>query len=391
MLFHHCYCCPWSLKNYDPLKKLSAETLTLLVPGLLDGVAHLDRVPAQELPDLACFSCLLSRGKLRYFDKRDYYSYLFDYFSIDPQHSEFPAVAPVDYFYQHYPQGYSLQDQAGGVIERRWVMRADPCFMTPDRDQLVLLESDKIDLSYHEATQLIADINNFFQPFAEENFWQLELSPEISSPLSWFISSTQPMNIYSQPTSRVKGHSIKPFLLTGENQSSWLKLFNEIQMVLHQSEVNRQRRLQGKLPVNSVWFWGAGQFIAPFDKTSENNENIVFSNDPVVKGLSQLAHYKLHELPHNADELFIKTNMGCAVVVMDHLIESVREADVYAWIDLMKQFEKEWLEPIFSALKSGQLNQLILLSPTGIELKVTRRHLNHWWKRIQRYTHFMQK
>lgn len=370
---------------------MSAETLTLLVPGLLDGVAHLDKVPAQELPDLASFSCLLSRGKLHYFDKRDYYSYLFDYFSIDPQHSEFPAVAPVDYFYQHYPQGYSLQDQAGGVIENRWVMRADPCFMTPDRDQLVLLESDKIDLSYHEATQLIADINDFFQPFAEENFWQLELSPEISSPLSWFISSTQPINIHSRPTSWVKGHSIKPFLLTGDNQSSWLKLFNEMQMVLHQSEVNRQRRLQGKLPVNSVWFWGAGQIIGRSDKTCEDSENIVFSNDPVVKGLSQLAHYKLHKLPDNAEQLFTKTNRGSAVVVMDQLIESVRDADVYAWIDWMKQFEKEWLEPIFSALKSGQLNQLILLSPAGIELKVTRRNLNHWWKRIQRYTHFMQK
>lgn len=75
---------------------------------------------------------------------------------------------------------------------------------------------------------------------------------------------------------------------------------------------------------------------------------------------------------------------------MDHLAEPVRNADVYAWIDLMKQFDKKWLEPLLAALKTGQLSQLILLTPAGIEVKVTGRNLKQWWKKNHRYTHFLK-
>ncbi len=362
-------------------------TLTLIVPGLLDAVDHLAQVPAQELPSLESFSRLLSRGKFRYFDKCDYYSYLFDYFAIDPQHPEFPAAAAVDYFYQfHTHQAYidCLRDHC-------WVMRVDPCFMAADRDQLVLLESANIDLSHQEAIQLVDEINSFFQPYIEESFWRLELAADRSSPLSWFLRSSKPINVHTQPTSNVKGRSIKPFLLKGENQSSWLKLFNEFQMVLHQSEVNLRRKQQGKLPVNSVWFWGAGKLIKPSEQTAQTNLKTVYSNDPIVKGLSVMAHFNIHDLPHNLDELFMVKSTTDTVVIMDHLAEPVRNGDVYAWVDMMQLFEKSWLEPSLKALQSGRLDQLTFLTPAGIRLEVSGKCINHWWKRNRHYMHFFKK
>ena len=267
-------------------------------------------------------------------------------------------------------------------------MRADPCFLAPDRDQLVLLESDNIELSYAEALQLIDDINTFFQSFSEENFWRIELSKDESAPLAWFLTSSQPINLSSTPTSMLKGQAIKDFLPTGEDQASWLKLFNEIQMVLHQSEVNVQRRQQGKLPVNSVWFWGAGQYFNPAGLALAQKFSSVYSNDPVVKGLAEYAHLNNYDIPHSPDKLFMVKSTKNAVVVMDHLAASVRNADVYGWIDLLKQFEKEWLEVLLKSMREGQLEQLIILTPAGMELKITRRSLKHWWKRIKSYTHF---
>ena len=38
----------------------------------------------------------------------------------------------------------------------------------------------------------------------------------------------------------------------------WYKLLNEIQMFMHQHEVNQQRMQSGLLAINSLWFWGAG-------------------------------------------------------------------------------------------------------------------------------------
>jgi hypothetical protein len=37
------------------------------------------------------------------------------------------------------------------------------------------------------------------------------------------------------------------------------RLVGELQLLLHQAPMNRQREEQGRLPVNSIWFWGGGR------------------------------------------------------------------------------------------------------------------------------------
>ena len=64
--------------------------------------------------------------------------------------------------------------------------------------------------------------------------------------------------LYPQVLS-VLGKSITPFVEQSRQILPWYRLLNEIQMFMHQHPINDERLRQGRLPINSLWFWGAGQ------------------------------------------------------------------------------------------------------------------------------------
>jgi hypothetical protein len=62
---------------------------------------------------------------------------------------------------------------------------------------------------------------------------------------------------YPHPLS-VLGKSISPFIEQSRAVLPWYQLINEFQMFLHQHPLNQRRVQQGRLPINSLWAWGAG-------------------------------------------------------------------------------------------------------------------------------------
>lgn len=62
---------------------------------------------------------------------------------------------------------------------------------------------------------------------------------------------------YPHPLS-VLGKSINPFIEQARQVLPWYQLLNEVQMFLHQHGVNERRQREGRLPINSLWAWGAG-------------------------------------------------------------------------------------------------------------------------------------
>ena len=67
--------------------------------------------------------------------------------------------------------------------------------------------------------------------------------------------------------------------------AAWKRLMTEIQVELHQADVNAQRRAQGRGEINSVWFWGAG--AAPGIR--DLSRAAVATSDPVSRGLAVTA------------------------------------------------------------------------------------------------------
>lgn len=56
----------------------------------------------------------------------------------------------------------------------------------------------------------------------------------------------------------VLGKPANPYIEQSRDNLPWYKLLNEIQMFMHQHPVNQERGRSGRLPVNSLWFWGGG-------------------------------------------------------------------------------------------------------------------------------------
>jgi len=62
---------------------------------------------------------------------------------------------------------------------------------------------------------------------------------------------------YPHPLS-VLGKAANPYIEQSRSNLDWYRLLNEMQMFLHQHEVNQRRMREALLPINSLWFWGGG-------------------------------------------------------------------------------------------------------------------------------------
>jgi len=80
----------------------------------------------------------------------------------------------------------------------------------------------------------------------------------------------------------VLGKPANPYIEQSRNNLRWYKLLNEMQMFLHQHEVNQQRARSGLLPVNSLWFWGGGEAPRRFDSSLA-----WYCDDPVLNRFAE--------------------------------------------------------------------------------------------------------
>jgi len=133
----------------------------------------------------------------------------------------------------------------------RTSLRADPCYLHADRDRLLLF-SDGIELSRDESTALIAEIQPLFAEFGGI------LSQ--TSTNNWLLQLQSLPDLDFSALAEVSGKSVDLYLPKGKQRQDWIRLWNEVQMKLYASEINQQRIENNKLPINSIWFWGAGNF-----------------------------------------------------------------------------------------------------------------------------------
>jgi hypothetical protein len=85
------------------------------------------------------------------------------------------------------------------------------------------------------------------------------------------------------PTAEVAGRNVEPFLPAGDDAPRWRRIFNETQIMLHRQACNESREARGELPINSVWFWGAG---GPSGVAVKAPYATVWSDHPLAAGLA---------------------------------------------------------------------------------------------------------
>lgn len=225
---------------------------------------------------------------------------------------------------------------------------ADPCYLHADLDR-VLLFSDDLDLTAEESTALIAEIQPLLNEFSatlsqyQSDKWLLELD------------ALPDLNFSALPD--VSGRSVDRFLPEGNDRRNWVRLWNEIQMQLHNAEINQKRQAQGKVPINSVWFWGRGEF--KFKQQAWQS----------VEG----QHSLLEQLSSNT----VDNNFDIRALSAGSHLWLMNSIDIDGdWQTQLQQLDEQILKPIWQKLRAGKLNQVIVQIPNYGNYTLT--PLNSW-------------
>lgn len=327
------------------------RTITFVLPGLLPPPAA---VTENDLPDCRTLTRLLARADHKTCS-RDYYQLLFDLFGMNvPDNADHP-IAPLAYF-----------AETGAGTE--YCLRADPVHLSAGGEGVVLLDNSMIGLEAKEAAAIV----DALQPY----FSELDAQLHAPHPGHWYLTCAELPRIQTTPLPQVTGRDVSTRLPTGPEQTRWRQLFNELQMVLHASSVNETRTNQGRLPVNSLWFWGAGTMPAK----GQAGFDFCLSDDPFVRGLAVLHDVPAAALPSSVPELLEQASNAERVLVTDDRARQYQcYGDAAGWLGYVAALESDWLRPLDRELKRGRLKQVDILT-NGMKLSYRRWHQWRVWR-----------
>ena len=306
----------------------------LLIPGLIlpesAGAALLDD------PALPALELLLARGALEKHPGMSLEGWLAAAFRVAPQY-DLP-LAPL-----------SLRGE-GVDPGDAWWLRADPVHLEAQRGELMLADASCFEVAGDEAADMLSALNAHFR---EDG---LEFVAPV--PQRWYVRLAGEARIRTTPAIEVAGRSIGRFLPAGDDAPRWHRLINEAQMLLHTHKRNEAREARGELPINSVWFWGAGR--AP-GVGGDAHYDGVWSDQPLAAGLAAVANVEAHPLPPSGAALLETSHPPFGeqrtLVVVDWLRGAACN-DRPAWANAAARLEALWFAPLLDALKRGSLGSL---------------------------------
>lgn len=184
-------------------------------------------------------------------------------------------------------------------------------------------------------------------------------------------------DIHTTPPSAVIGRAVPSGHLAGADAPAWLRLDNEMQMLLHALPLNREREAQGLPVINTLWFWGAGALPAQASSPYQT----VSGAHPLLDGLAAWAGITSMSLPENLLQGLPKK--GLTLMLIDSLEAPAQELDAEAWREAVKKTERDILQPLQSALKNGSIASLRITAlgeEACLDLHIKRSDLFKFWR-----------
>jgi len=329
------------------MKNVHVVIPDLFLPQQLAAYASGDlRMPSLEK--------LLARAKAEPLKIDSLEEWLCEYFGVEDM-----AIAPL-----------TLQADGVQAGESYW-LRADPVGMGIQRDQSVL-QAD-IALNAEEAAHFCASLNAHFAADGLRFY-----APH---PQRWYLQLDEIPQVQTFPLAQVVGSAVHEYLPCGADALRWHSLFNEIQMLFYEHSVNQARELNGEPVVSSVWLWGGGKLpkklLQPFTRVAGDSE--------LASAFAQAAG-----IPDLKNNDFMQAGWeegaGGLMLVCEGLRGALQSADIGGWRTALQQFEKNYAEPLLSALAAGFIEKItldVLGEGASRRFVLTRPGLWKLWRRPQ--------
>lgn len=230
-------------------------------------------------------------------------------------------------------------------------LRADPGHVRADMGMGRLLACGDLGLTPDEVEALLKPLRPLF---GDEGF-------PISAPhpARWYLMLPRgaQLPVFADPET-VLGDDLYQHLPQGEPGRRWRRLLNEAQVILHNHPVNAARAAQGRVTVNTLWFWGGG--VLPDSVRSSWTQ--LRTDDPVLHALARLAALPVQP-PSGADAVEAGT-------VLD--LRAVRDGVA---------LDRDWIEPLRARQRRDRLGPIELLFADGHRVRYAAAHRWRVWRR----------
>ena len=252
---------------------------------------------------------------------------------------------------------------------RSW-LRADPVHLRLMRDRLVLAPPAALDIQPGYAQALCEALNRHFGS---------RLCVQVIDAERWVAATDADFAVDAKPPLALAGRDVGVALPTASSA-----LLNEAQMVLHAHPSNEAR----ELPINSVWFWGAGRVPA----LSSKRWHSVTAADPLVLGLGRAAGLRHRTLPAAAGAWLDRApEEGRHLVLLDALRAPLALEQTGACQEALARLERDWFAPLLDALRDGRIGMVTIHVPDSAEslaYETIRTDLRRFWRRPRALEHY---
>jgi hypothetical protein len=311
--------------------------LDLLVPGLLPGA---DAPAALREARLPLAERWLAAARLENVPIGDPIEWLAREFAL-------PSPAPVA----------AIALSGEGLEAAGTWMRADPVHLRIDREALRLHGPASLAIEKREADALVAMLQAHFERDG--------LSFTAPVPERWYVRLPAGEAPLGTPLSSVIGRSVHGHLPQSRGDMNWGRTLTEAQMLLGMHEVNVARESQARPAINSLWFWGGGEWPS---NTGAAPYAAIHAEDVFARGLAALSNARLAAEPAKAGDL--GGEAGSVLAVIGTLQRALERLDVEAWLAAAARLEADWFAELDDTTRRFGSVRLVL--PGGARTLVAR-------------------
>lgn len=259
--------------------------------------------------------------------------------------------------------------------------RADPVFLRTEQNHARLVSAECLALDAQDAHTIITDLNSHFD--GDGLYFSMGQKDR------WYVSGKPSAGLDSAPTTLVAGRNVASFLPHAREATPWRQLATEVQMLLHTHPVNEKRSSAGLMPVNALWFWGAGKL----ERQTVSSDYRLFSNSAFALGLGSLTGITAFPLQdvHSALSsrlvaLLAMSNGGrstCRNIIVVHtdLLEAILTGDTARQATALAVLEAGVLRYAEQLLKRGLIRRVRIDTCDGRAYLLSRRQLFQFWIR----------
>lgn len=207
---------------------------------------------------------------------------------------------------------YTLSADSGEV-EEGYVMHADPVYLRPDQDRLLLFEASELAITDEDAQHFVTAFNAHFKSDG--------LTLQAPHPQRWYLHWAKAPDASTKPLSDVVRRNIDLFLPQGEDAAYLRQVMNETQMLFHALGINHQRASENKPPISGVWLSGGGMLPG----LGKHDFSSIDADDVLCKGLQ-----------------LNSTQVGSAesLWVVKDVWQKVLQADLTGWQQALEKFDQ---------------------------------------------------